>query len=88
MTKSEENKAKMLKLGLLGLSALLVCVGLFGCDQKSKPSTTPVENTPSVKKSPNEMPGSTPIPKVAIPAAPSSSVPALPPEDSTSSPTK
>ena len=86
MTKTEERNAKLLKVFLLGISALLVTIGLVGCDKaptgaNSKESTT-------VKKSPNEMPGSTPIPKVEIPAAPSSAIAPLSPEEPASSASK
>lgn len=86
MTKTEERNAKLLKVFLLGVSALLVAIGLVGCDKA--PVTTDKKETNTVKKSPNEMPGSTPIPKVEIPAAPSSSIAPLSPEEPASNASK
>lgn len=85
MTKIEERNAKLLKVFLLGVSALLVTIGLVGCDKQ--PASTTKEAT-TVKRSPNEMPGSTPIPKVEIPAAPSSAIAPLPSEEKASESSK
>lgn len=69
-----QQKAVILKSVLMVASAALFAIGLVGCDKKPS-STNPAPETaasaPVVKKAPNEMPGSHPIPSQNIPKAPS-----------------